>query len=304
MNIVCCIDRNYVMPAGVMITSVCLNNAEADITFHVVCNPNVRQGDKDDLMAVVDKYGKRIAFYGVDEKLCRDFTVGKEGQPRHITIATYYRLLLPLILPEGIDRVLYLDSDIVVRGDIAPLYNADIEDVAVGAVTDMSEGNIAMFNRLRYSERLGYFNAGVLLVNLRYWREHNILQECLDFALNYSERIKFHDQDILNYVLRERKRRLPLTYNFQDGFMYNIATISLEKYERELLATEKDPIVIHYVATKPWYKKCAHPYKDEFIKYKALTKWSKQRLVPYSVRDIVKILLRIRLTHPYKQIRH
>ena len=100
MNIVCCIDRNYVMPAGVLITSICINNPDAQIAFHIVCNPNVTRQDKDDLTQIVEKYGNKILFYGVDEQMLSSFTVGKAGQPGHITIATYYRLLLPLILPE------------------------------------------------------------------------------------------------------------------------------------------------------------------------------------------------------------
>lgn len=290
MNIVCCIDRNYVMPAGVLITSICINNPDAQIAFHIVCNPNVTRQDKDDLTQIVEKHGNNLLFYGVDERMLSSFTVGKAGQSPHITIATYYRLLLPLILPEKIDKILYLDADIIVRGNLMPFYDSDIEGYAVGAVTDMSSGLITMFNRLRYSERLGYFNAGVLLINLKYWREHNIFGECFEFAKNYPDRIKFHDQDILNYVLRERKKFFPLTYNFQDTFMYDLPSISLEKYEDELLATEKNPVVIHYIM-KPWFKKCIHPYKGEFLKYKALTKWRKQHLVPLTFKEKIKLLL-------------
>lgn len=291
MNIVCCIDRNYVMPAGVLITSICINNPDAQIAFHIVCNPNVTRQDKDDLTQIVEKYGNKILFYGVDEQMLSSFTVGKAGQPGHITIATYYRLLLPLILPEKIDKILYLDADIIVRGDLMPFYDSDIEGYAVGAVTDMSSGLITIFNRLRYSERLGYFNAGVLLINLKYWREHNILGECFEFAQNYPDRIKFHDQDILNYVLRERKKLFPLTYNFQDGFIYTVPSLSLEKYEKEILEAEKDPVIIHYLAIKPWFKRCVHPYKGEFLKYKAMTKWNKQSLATLTFRERVKWLL-------------
>ncbi len=288
MDIVFCTDKNYIMPTGVLMTSICVNNACYDIMFHVVCNPNVTQNDKDDLTSITLKYGKKIAFYNVDAASVTDFSVGRKGQPGHITIATYYRLLLPILLPQEVKKVLYLDSDIIVRGDIGPLFDTDLGNAAVGAVADMSEGQIYMYNRLRYSYQFGYFNAGVLLINLEYWRKNNILGECVEFAKQYPERIKLHDQDILNYLLRERKRALPLTYNFQEGFLYTEVAVSLEKYEDEIFATESDPAIIHYTAIKPWFKLCDNPYRGVFLEYRSLTKWKDMPLVPVTLKEKLK----------------
>lgn len=273
MNIVCCTDHNYVMPTGVMICSVCLNHQDSEVCFHVICSEDVTDEDKRDITEIVYQYNHHICFYNVDVEIPNSFTIKKMGQPKHITIAAYYRLLLVEILPSNLDKILYLDSDVIVRHSLQKMYDTDIDNYGVAAVTDCFEGKIEYYNRLRYSPILGYFNSGVLLINLNYWRLNNILQEGIDFASKYPERIVYHDQDILNYIFRNNKKVLHLTFNLQDVHLHKEIMISWE-YETELSEAINDPFIIHYTGTyKPWRKKCTNPYKDEFIKYKNLTKW-------------------------------
>ena len=273
MNIVCCTDHNYVMPTGVMMCSVCENNHDCEVFFHVICNDDVTEEDKRDLTDIAHQYNNRICFHSVNIEVPSCFTIKKENQPKHITISAYYRLFLTEILPNDIEKVLYLDSDIIVRHSLHEMYNTDMEGCAIGVVTDCFEGVIEYYNRLRYSPTLGYFNSGVLLINLAYWRENNILQECINFATKFPERIVFHDQDILNYVLKNNKKTFNLTFNLQDVHLHKKLMISWE-YETELLEAITDPYIIHFTGShKPWRKKCTNPYKNEFIKYKNLTKW-------------------------------
>lgn len=272
MNIVCCTDHNYVMPTGIMICSVCENHHDCEIFFHVICNDDVTEKDKRDLTEFVHQYNHRICFYSLNIEVPNCFTVKKEGQPKHITISAYYRLFLTEILPIDIEKVLYLDSDIIVRHSLQDMYNTDIKDYAAGVVTDMGDGNLAFYNYLRYSPKYGYFNSGVLLINLSYWRNKNVLQDYIDFATKYPERIILHDQDIMNFVLKDQKKQLPLTYNFQHGFLFKQLGISWE-YEAELNEATKNPYILHFTGKKPWIHGCDHPYRNEFIKYKKMTTW-------------------------------
>ena len=89
---------------------------------------------------------------------------------------------------------------------------------AAGVIPDMSIDDIRIYNRLQYSPSLGYFNAGVLLVNLRYWRENNLSESFFEIINKYPERLRYHDQDVLNIVLKEIKLTLPLKYNVQHGY--------------------------------------------------------------------------------------
>lgn len=271
MNIVCCTDHNYVMPTGVMICSACVNHSNCRINFHVICNKDVTDEDKNDLINIVQQYHHEISFYLINIEIPNCFKI--DNSATHLSLAAYYRLFLVEILPVTIDKVLYLDSDVIVRHSIKEMYNSDIEKFAVGVVTDCFEGRIEYYNRLRYSPSLGYFNSGVMLINLKYWRQNNILQKGIDFATKYPERIIYHDQDILNYLFKNDKKVFQLTFNLQEALLYKKLMISWE-YEKELKEAINNPCIVHYTAAyKPWRKNCTNPYKSEFFKYKKLTKW-------------------------------
>lgn len=292
MNIVCCTDHNYIMPTGVMICSACVNHTDIQITFYVICNSDVTEQDKDDLKQIVSQYHHTIKFIPAPTftKETKCFTVNEEGQPKHITIAAYYRLFLAKILPNNIEKVIYLDGDIIVRHSLSEMYEINLDNIPVGSVVDMDEGQIYLYNNLRYEQSLGYFNSGVLLINLKYWREYNLLQDFMEFATKYPERIKFHDQDILNYVLKNNKKKLPLKYNVQDGFFKKVPNISW-KYEDELKEAINNPYVVHFTCgrNKPWNIGCDVPYKEEYFKYRNLTKWKNEPLQKISLPCKIRI---------------
>ncbi|MGI6220004.1 MAG: glycosyltransferase family 8 protein [Bacteroidaceae bacterium] len=293
MDIVICTDNNYVMPSGVLICSICENNKTEKIRFHIVGNETLSDESKQSLSEISGSYHQEIHFYCADDSLNSLLPVGKERQPKHITVAAYYRLFLASILPANIDKVLYLDCDIIVRHNLNELWNTDITDYAVGCVTDGSDGLISYYNRLRYPQFLGYFNSGVLLINLAYWRRYKVQDESLDFLKKYPERIQFHDQDVLNYVLREKKKALPFKYNVQDGFLREKLDLSWE-YEEELEEAIRDPWIIHYCGgKKPWTKGCTHPFKSDFFKYRQLTKWRNRPLLKCDVKPIIKRKVRV-----------
>lgn len=280
MDIVICTDNNYVMPSGVLFCSICENNREEEITFHVIADNSFSENSRQALLNIINKYHKEIYFYPIDSKIFASFPVHQKNQPAHITLATYYRLYLAELLPKNLNKILYLDGDIIVRNNLNELWNTEIKDYAIGAVPDQNEGLIGFYNRLKYPQRLGYFNAGVLLINLKYWRDNNLTEQFNKFLQTYPERIILHDQDILNYVLRTKKKYLPLKYNVQNGFLYNEINISWE-YENQLQEAIKNPCIIHYLlGSKPWNRGCNHPFRNEFFRYQKLTQWKNVPLQP------------------------
>ncbi|HVG14506.1 MAG TPA: glycosyltransferase family 8 protein, partial [Chitinophagaceae bacterium] len=127
----------------------------------------------------------------------------------HVTIATYFRLLLAETLPEE-SKVLYLDCDLVVKGSLAELWSTPLTTYAVAAVED---------KKFDLHEKLGfpakpYFNAGVLLINLDFWREQKLTQQFLFFLENHGDRISFWDQDVLNVVLLNKCLFLNEKWNY------------------------------------------------------------------------------------------
>ena len=270
IEIVACTDHQFIMPTGVMMCSVCKNNHDQALRFHVIIDESVTEEDKADLKIVAEEMP--VMFYIVD------------GQAFHsmpliagLSHATYYRLLIPQILPKDVHKALYLDSDTIVRHSLRSIWETDILGYAIAAVTDGDESFIEKYNRQRYSPSLGYFNAGVLLINLHYWRTNNIHNEIESYIVNHFESIRCCDQDILNYVLREKKKTLPIKYNTQSQFLFVLEKIGYDywKYEKEVAEARKDPVIIHYTLAigKPWIEGCIHPYKSSFLKYQNETKW-------------------------------
>lgn len=288
MNIVACFDHGFVMPTGVMIYSVCVNNLDVDIDFHLVVDESVTEDDRNDITETVAQFkGKRALFYDIRSRKCLAFPIYNDKNNLRITRATYYRLFLTEILPETLDKVLYLDGDCVCRHSLLPLWETDVSNDAVGVVFDESEGNIEYYNRLKYPFELGYFNAGVLLVNLDYWRKQNVLKTFVDFIAYHSDRIRWEDQDVMNVVFQDKKLYVPAKYNFQSGFLRKNAKWDYWKYENELNEAKVDPVIVHFsTKEKPWftYTRHPHPFSSTFYKYQNQTKWRGIRLEKRTIK--------------------
>lgn len=289
MDIVTCLDKNFVMPTGVMLYSVCANNIESDIVFHLVVDESVTEKDKIDLKETVTAFeGKSVLFYQLSSIKFKNFPALK--QQNRLTQATYYRLMLGEILPSSVHKVLYLDGDIVVRHSLHSLWETDLTDIALAASPSALCGYIVIYNRLKIPCHYGYFNAGVLLINLDYWRIHNVVNDFENFVKTRSKDILLHDQDVLNGVLFDKKIILPIRYNMIPGYLSKRPTYEYLRFEKEVLESRKDPIIIHYADCHPWkYTRDPHPFASTFFKYQAKTRWKNSPIV-----DKRSLFLRLR----------
>lgn len=279
MDIVCSADNNYVMPTGIMLTSLFENNKESEIRIHLL-DGGISDVSRTQLTDICNKYNQRIIFYSMDNTLFSDFPMGEEFQVKHInTMATYFRLYMTKVLPNDIDKIIYLDGDIIVLDSLLPLWNWQMGNKPIAAVPDPYNNAIKHYNRLRYSQCLGYFNAGVLLVNLKYWRENYCLDNFLYIVYKYRDCLSSHDQDVLNISFKENKLELPIKYNIMPEYLWQIKynPISWE-YEEQIKEAQNTPVIIHFTyIPKPWFKDCKNPYKKEFERYRSLTIWKNMK---------------------------
>ena len=273
IHIAVCLDKGYVMPTGVMMYSICINNQDVVIDFHVLVDESVQEKEQQDLRDTINNFeGKRAVFYSLKSMTTLNFPLVK----KHLTRAAYYRLFLSDILPSAIEKVLYLDGDIIVRHSLLPLWNIDLTNYAVGIVMDVLDGDIKIYNRLRYPYQKGYFNSGVLLINLKYWRDNQIVKEFVEYLNNFPERILQEDQDVMNVVLQEKKLMLPVKYNLQTAFLRKDPSWDYWKHESEVKMGIEDPVIVHFTSKwKPWFAdlKFPHPYRSTFWMYQCQTKW-------------------------------
>lgn len=291
MNIVACASDNYTMQCGVLFYSVCKNNTEEYINFYVITDILFTDKHKDEIRQTISEFpNKCVSFIEVNDQQIEKFlTFENNYYTRHV----FYRLLMAELLPTDIEKVLYLDCDIIVRHNIEELWNINIDNFAVGCVHDSQEGKMEHYNRLNYTYDKGYFNSGVLLVNLKYWRDNKVTKRLLDFIRMYPDRIKMPDQDVLNAVLQDEKKFISFTYNYQSGLMFKrryMYHFEYVKYEKELTAIQQNPVVLHLSGARPWIEGCDHPYKEEFFKYRNQTLWKDEPLWPQRKSTKIKII--------------
>ncbi len=273
MDILLCTDNRYVMPTGVLIHSIGVHNQES-IEYHILVGESFDEQNRLLLEQEAAKTGSTCSIYCIDESVTSHLPFGRDGMPKHVSIATYYRLYITEVLPKNLHKILYLDGDMIVRHSLTALWETDIESFPLGAVHDMSEPMNA--DRL---ELPSYFNAGMLLINLDYWRENHCLESFLTYIGENEEKILLHDQDVLNGIFASYVKWLPLTYNFQNGFILGEPHKQYNpSLQAEIDTCKTDPAIIHYtVYNKPWNVACFHPYRDEWRRYQKQTPWKDYR---------------------------
>lgn len=274
IHIACNIDHNYVKHCSVTLVSLFENNPKETFTVHIIAR-ELLEDDRETLTTMAGKYGNEVRYYVPDAEMLEGFTI--RATHNRLSLAAYYRCFLSALLPGDIDRVLYLDCDIVVLGSISPLWNTTLDaDTGVAVVEDTGCGELQRYERMHYPQHDSYFNSGVMLINLVYWRQHRIAQACVDYYRKYPERIVFNDQDILNCVFHNHKKLVDLKWNVQDGFYRNTPALS-DEWRKANAETLKHPIILHYTNRKPWNYDSQHPLRKVYFRYLDLTPWKGER---------------------------
>lgn len=274
IDILCATDDSFAPYCGIMLTSVFANNKNNECRVFIFVGGSLKKKTISRFIKLEQEYGQKISFITVDMSLFDKRLLIHEDD--HVSIATFYRLLAGELLPKSVSRVLYLDGDIIVTGDLSRLWGIDLTDKAVAAVNNAVLSQTDP-KRLCYPIEAGYFNAGVLLLNLDYWREKEVGRKCIDFLKSHHDILMFQDQDVLNAVLWNEKRFIPMTYNF---LVYLLKDVYFNKIpldiQKEILDTSKNPCIIHYAsAVKPWSVVYYNlPYFKEWKFYKKLSLWS------------------------------
>ena len=306
IHVACNIDDRYTKYCCVMLTSLLHNNADCDFHIHIITQHLGEESRRRLTDLVETRYGKTLSFYSPHADSVKHFHV-KENS--HITIATYFRVFIASLLPADIDKVLYLDCDLVVDGPVTELWNTDISDVTLAGVEDMWSGRPEIYERLGYPQRYSYFNAGVLLLNLAKIRKSDFEQHALRNLIEHPEKYEMNDQDLLNELLHDDKKFLPFRWNVQDGFLRH------RRYERMsaeslpgLCDELRNPVIVHYTGGhKPWQYKSIHPMKGRYYHYLDMTEWARERpTVPASFRiklAVDRALQALRLARP-KYLKH
>lgn len=237
--IVLACDEAYAMPLATALRSIVENNRNNWPLYIYILTDSFSEWTKSKILQSLDEGSVSLNWVQVDSELFSGFST-----LNHVSKMTYARLLIPNAFPDNVSRVLYLDADILVIDDLTDLFRTDLKDTALGAVLDRAEpwlkANKPSVNKVPRVQQ--YFNAGVLYINLDYWRNEQISEKALAY-LHQNPQTPYSDQDALNFACDGLWKRLDERWNFQDHLMTEISG----------LQAEKRPAIVHFItAAKPW----------------------------------------------------
>jgi len=299
IHVAYCLDDGYAECTCVSMASM-LANTKSNVHFHIIFS-RLSDENKVKLSLLSEKFPYMLLNF-------HEFTFdsnGFETGNSYLTAETYYRLYLPEILPD-LERILYIDGDIVINGNISKLWNIDLENHTVGVVVDSYSQNLRERNKaIDFNDDDLYFNAGVMLINLKKFKKYLFPQQVSTIIPELYKRLEKinggwnADQELLNYRFNADKSALflPLQYNFMDKIFHNYKTQLLFHrgcYElKDWAATYSNPVIIHYssdIKPFPLNGKVKHQYHWRlYYKYKALTPFydplDEKRIAEYNRRE-------------------
>lgn len=258
--IVLLVSDYYVPYASVLITSVLLNDNKFNYDF-IICEKNISPENKKKLSSIVNE----VANASI--RFCNMSAVF-QGKKLYIASETYceeayYRLMVPWVLNQY-DKVIVMDCDIVVQGDISRLYFLDIENYCIGAVVDVAYQGLLKQNRnddYRYCKSVmgmkdpyKYVNTGVMLMNANRMRNKFSKEFVLQFACEHKFRIQ--EQDIINVLFEDELKHINIEFNYYLPVNHVVETwlkyapkISIEHYN----VAKKNAVILHWASQpKPW----------------------------------------------------
>lgn len=285
IHIVFSSDEKYVPHMGVAMISILSNASENEvICFHVISD-SISPESRQKVLSLGNRNKCEIEIFDMDEHFRKKLgPVNRIHPHQHVTASAYSRLLIGSIFPD-LDKVLYLDCDLIVLGGLGDLWEMNMADHTIAVVEEPRDPEPLL--RIPH-----YFNSGVMMINLNRWRVLGYERRCLKIEEWVLKNRKYHDQSILNHVFRSGDVAcLRKNYNYM---------VKFGKYLEEPVERENLPIIVHYASgQKPWildfFDEKEMPFSQYYRKYRAMSPWSKG--TPKKSVNL-KEVLRYMIRHP------
>lgn len=253
------------------------NQAEEMIRVYILSN-QLSDENIAHLQSIADRYGREIVVVELGDVRSR---FPYEIDTRGFDVSALSRFFMAEMIPETEDRILYLDCDTIVRDSLAPIWQLSLDGYAVGMIMEPTVG-MNIKSQIDLTEQDAYYNSGVLLINLAYWREHDVQSQLIEFYRKKDGRLFACDQDTINGALRGQIRLLEPRYNFFTTlryFSYRSLVKRTDDYravsKEQLKEGKKNPAVIHFLGDeRPWKRGNLNPYRKYYEKYLAMTPYA------------------------------
>jgi lipopolysaccharide biosynthesis glycosyltransferase len=257
ISIAVAINEPFLMPLMVMLRSACRNLSKGWAIEVFVFGYRLSTSGRAELESGVQALPVAVHWKTLDLSSVENYWPGLH-RPGDITC--YYRLFLGEVLPQSVERVLFLDTDVLVEGNLVELWELPFEGNVVQAVPDAYAptqhlprlSQIEFDEGIQFTSDTPYFNAGVQLIDLNRWRQKRIGQRAGALLWKYGEQLRFRDQDALNCVLVGRWQRLEPTWNLHELAEHPATWNDSGATGEQLQRAWQQPAIIHYIGWKPW----------------------------------------------------
>lgn len=281
-HIVYASDDRFAGILGVSIVSLYENSRDMEEIAVYVLDSGISEKNKNCIESVSKKYDRNSPVWIKAQNISK--VLDMEVAVDRGSLSQYARLFVSSDLPMGLDRVLYLDCDVIIRKSIKELWNLDMHNKTIAALLDAFSCEYRI--NIDLQKRDIMFNSGVMLIDMKRWREQKVEERLLKFIKSKAGKIQQGDQGALNAVLSldtfcfaPRFNSVTIFYDFDYDEMMVYRKPPERFYDREeIKRAVEDPNIIHYTTSifskRPWIVGCQHKYVDLWLKYKEMSPWS------------------------------
>lgn len=275
-------DDNYAVYMGVSICSLLENNKTAENIHIYIIDDGIIDENKKKIKKMVEGYQRQVTFVSGEtvlknQEITSVFSYAGMRKNSH----SYLKMFFSLLMPDIMGRLIYIDCDTAVDGDISELEHLEMHDKTIGMVMDSLVINSKKSIGLNREDR--YYNSGVILIDIDKWRERDCTKRIMDH-IKYVRTYGTVDQDVLNIELRDEIITLPIKYNLQPMHLvypYEVYSKVYKHYEKyyeqnEIETAVKKPAIVHYlryIGESPWDADNVHPGTGYFDKYLSISPW-------------------------------
>ncbi|MGL5982142.1 MAG: glycosyltransferase family 8 protein [Cetobacterium sp.] len=263
--------NNYARHLGATLVSV-LKNSKESWKIHIIYE-NLSEDSMKKISEIVELYGSKLNYIKIDKNILKKFNIG-EGT--HLTSIVFARLFIPELIKSE-KKAIYLDCDLIVLNPLEELYNIDLKSKSVGVVLDGKKDQKSSIERLNLNKNRGYFNAGVMLMNIEKLRKNSKFLKTIDYCINPDRELKLNEQDALNIIFEADYFEVDIKWNYTH----------CNSEENNLSLNEIG--IIHFTGdSKPWDCRNYSPYKNIYWQYLNETPWKGFLEENKSFKNIIK----------------
>ncbi|MCR5560009.1 MAG: glycosyltransferase family 8 protein [Schwartzia sp.] len=283
INIVFASDDHYAQHAAVAMASVLEHAKYPEQIEFFLLSDRISEMCSDKLRVTAANWKSKISIIPVNGESFTDLYVSAQ-----LSRAAYMRLAVTEFLPESVDKIIYLDCDLLVRKDIAELWEFPMNGSAIAAVPDC--GIMTSWkSRKQKHECIGleeseqYFNSGVLVIDLSQWRAKGYSKQLLELVRENS--YPHHDQDALNVFFHHRWTPLPLEWNVIPPVWFMFIKVLFSEWRSKAAAAQQNPAILHYAGGyKPWEYEIHKGFNDEYYAILKKTAFSDAKMPQFDAR--------------------